>query len=907
MADKFVYDFQEGNKDMKNLLGGKGANLAEMTRMGLPVPHGFTVTCEACNAYRAAGREFPDGMLDEVTEHLGTLEEGMGRGLGDPGDPLLVSVRSGAPFSMPGMMDTVLNLGLNDQSVQGLTKQTGSERFAWDSYRRLVQMYGKTVMGVEGDRFEEALEHAKDRKGVKNDVDLDADDLRGLVEEFKGIIAAETGREFPQDPTEQLRGGIEAVFGSWDNRRAVDYRRKNKIDDALGTAVNIQAMVFGNKGDDSGTGVAFTRNPANGDPHPYGDYLGNAQGEDVVSGIRNTLKLEDMGDVQPQAWEELQGHMHTLETHYQDMCDIEFTVEGGKLWLLQTRVGKRTAVAEWIMAFDMLNEGLIDVDTALLRLDANRLEELFKKVIAEGSGAEPIATGLNASPGAAVGKAVFSADEAQEWAGRGEPVILVRRETTPDDYHGMINSQGILTSAGGTNSHAAVVARGEGIPAVCGADAIRVDRQARKFTVGGTTVNEGDLVTIDGFTGKVYAGQLDLADSPIERARAGDAEARKEKIWQAYERFMTRADEVRRLKVRANADTPGQSANAIDRGAEGIGLCRTEHMFLGEERVAAVRRMIFADTTEEEQAAYDTLLPLQRDDFVGIFQAMDAKPVTVRLLDPPLHEFLPDHVELAVAVALAKEAGHGRVEIGADETLPIADATEMLAKVNDLHEANPMLGLRGVRLGILKPGLYAMQVRAIIEAACQVKADGGNPIVEIMIPLAATREELAQMREELEPVAREIINHEGTELEVLWGTMIELPRAALVAAEIAEVAEFFSFGTNDLTQTAFGFSRDDIGKFLGLYEERKLVPANPFVTIDQPGVGRLMRIASEEGRQTRPGLKLGICGEHGGDPDSVRFCHELGLDYVSCSPFRVPTARLAAGQAALGEATAASK
>jgi pyruvate, orthophosphate dikinase len=907
MADKYVYDFQEGNKDMKYLLGGKGANLAEMTNMGLPVPHGFTVTCEACNAYRSAGRQFPSGMLEEVAAHLEQLEQGMGRRLGDPGDPLLVSVRSGAPFSMPGMMDTVLNLGLNDQSVEGLTKQTGSERFAWDSYRRLLQMYGKTVMGVEGDRFEEAIEHAKEAKGVRNDVELDEGDLRGLVEEFKGIIADETGREFPQDPKEQLKGGIEAVFGSWDNKRAIDYRRKNKIDDSLGTAVNIQAMVFGNKGDDSGTGVAFTRNPANGDPTPYGDYLVNAQGEDVVAGIRNTMKLEEMGDVQPRAWEELQGHMKTLENHYHDMCDIEFTVEQSKLWLLQTRVGKRTAFAEWTMAHDMHAEGLIDVDTAILRLDANRLEELFKKVIAEGSGGEEIASGLNASPGAAVGKAVFSADEAQEWAERGEPVILVRRETTPDDYHGMIRSQGILTSAGGTNSHAAVVARGEGIPAVCGADAIRVDRQAKKLTVGGKQVAEGEWLTIDGFTGKVYAGQLELADSPIERARSGDPEARKEKIWQAYERFMRRADEVRRLKVRANADTPGQSSNAIERGAEGIGLCRTEHMFLGEERVAAVRRMIFADSAEEEQAAYDTLLPLQRDDFVGIFQAMDGKPVTVRLLDPPLHEFLPNQVDLAVAVALARQQGQSTVEVGGDEALALDEATEMLAKVNDLHEANPMLGLRGVRLGILKPGLYAMQVRAILEAAAQVKADGGNPVVEIMIPLAATREELAQLREELEPVARQTLQDKGQDLEVLWGTMIELPRAALVAGEIAEVAEFFSFGTNDLTQTAFGFSRDDIGKFLGLYEERKLVPANPFVTVDQSGVGRLMQIACEEGRATRSSLKLGICGEHGGDPDSVRFCHELGLDYVSCSPFRVPTARLAAGQAALGEATAASK
>jgi pyruvate, orthophosphate dikinase len=907
MADKYVYDFEEGNKEMKNLLGGKGANLAEMTRMGLPVPHGFTVTCEACNAYRAAGRQFPDGMLQEVAGHLEKLEESMGRRLGDPGDPLLVSVRSGAPFSMPGMMDTVLNLGLNDHSVEGLTKQTGSERFGWDSYRRLLQMFGKTVMGVDGERFEEAIEHAKQTKGVQGDLDLDEGDLRGLVEEFKAIIASDTGREFPQDPKVQLKLGIEAVFGSWDNKRAVDYRRKNKIDDSLGTAVNIQAMVFGNRGDDSGTGVAFTRNPADGDPTPYGDYLVNAQGEDVVAGIRNTMKLEEMGDVQPRAWEELQGHMRTLEHHYRDMCDIEFTVEQGKLWLLQTRIGKRTAFAEWIMAYDMLAEGLIDVDTALLRLDANRLEELFKKVIAEGGGAEVIAVGLNASPGAAVGKAVFSADDAEVWAGRGEPVILVRRETTPDDYHGMIRSQGILTSAGGTNSHAAVVARGEGIPAVCGADSIRVDRQGRRFTVDGTTVTEGDFVTIDGFTGKVYAGQLELADSPIERARSGDPEARREKIWQAYERFMARADEVRRLKVRANADTPGQSANAIERGAEGIGLCRTEHMFLGEERVAAVRTMIFADTAEQEQAAYDTLLPLQRDDFVGIFEAMDGKPVTVRLLDPPLHEFLPDQVDLAVSVALARQQGQPEVEVGGDEALPFDQAEEMLARVNDLHETNPMLGLRGVRLGIVKPGLYDMQVRAIIEAACQVKAAGGTPIVEIMIPLAATREELAQMREELEPVAAKAMEEQGQQLEVLWGTMIELPRAALVAGEIAEVAQFFSFGTNDLTQTAFGFSRDDIGKFLGMYEERKLVPANPFVTVDRSGVGRLMQIASEEGRGTRHDLKLGICGEHGGDPDSVRFCHELGLDYVSCSPFRVPTARLAAGQAALGEATAASK
>jgi pyruvate, orthophosphate dikinase len=906
VATKYVYDFEEGNKGMKFLLGDKGANLAEMTNMGLPVPPGFTVTCEACNAYREAGQSFPDGMLDEVFTHVATLEDKMGRKLGDPDDPQLVSVRSGAPFSMPGMMDTVLNIGLNDASVEGLTKQTGSDRFAWDSYRRLLQMFGKTVLGLEGDLFEDAIDHAKEAKGVTNDVDLSADDLRGLVAKFKEIIKNESGGEFPQDPREQLKAGVQAVFGSWDNRRARDYRRKNKIDDSLGTAVNIQAMVFGNKGEGSGTGVAFTRNPANGDNHPYGDYLEDAQGEDVVSGIRNTLELDEMGRVQPQAWDELQAHMKTLENHYKDMCDIEFTVEQGKLWLLQTRTGKRTAFAEWVMAYDMVEEGLIDAGTGMTRLTADRLEELFKKVIATDDGAEVIATGLNASPGAAVGKAVFSADDAQAWHERGEPVILVRRETTPDDYHGMISSQGILTSAGGTNSHAAVVARGEGIPAVCGADGIRVDRAGKKATAGSVTINEGDWVTIDGFTGKVYSGQLELTDSPVERARAGDAEARKEKIWQAYELFMKQADEVRRLKVRANADTPGQSANAVALGAEGIGLCRTEHMFLGEERVAAVRKMIFADDAEQEEQAYSTLLPLQRDDFVGIFEAMGDRPVTVRLLDPPLHEFLPDQVELSVAVAIAKHDNAAEVEVGG-EKLSIGDAQGMLDKVNDLHEANPMLGLRGVRLGIVKPGLYAMQVRAIVEAAVKVKQDGGDPHVEIMIPLAATREELAQMREELEPVVAEVLSESGTDLDVMFGTMIELPRAALVSGEIAEVAEFFSFGTNDLSQTAFGFSRDDIGKFLGLYEERKLVPANPFATIDKAGVGRLMEISSTEGRQTRPELKLGICGEHGGDPESVRFCHDIGLDYVSCSPFRIPTARLAAGQAVLGESQSSSK
>ena len=894
---KHVYDFSEGNKDMKDLLGGKGANLAEMNNMGLPVPHGFTITTEACLAYLAAGHH-PEGLLDEVEEHLARLEDSMSKRLGDPDDPLLVSVRSGAKFSMPGMMDTVLNLGLNEDSLKGLARQSGDDvRFAHDSYRRFIQMFGKIVTNVPGDAFEQALDEAKERKGRNaQDTDLDADDLRDLISQFLRIYEQHTGSEFPSDPREQLRLAIEAVFKSWNGRRAIDYRRQNRISDDLGTAVNIVAMVFGNRGEDSGTGVAFTRDPATGEKVPYGDYLPNAQGEDVVAGIRNTLPLASLEDIDPTSYGRLRQVMDTLEAHYRDMCDIEFTIERGRLWILQTRVGKRTAFAEWVMAFDMVEVGLIDEDEALLRVDANRLEELFKRVVSAETKDEPIARGLNASPGAATGKVVFSADEAKEWASRGERVILVRRETTPDDYHGMVASQGILTSSGGTNSHAAVVARGEGIPAVCGADAIKIDRPGRAFSANGTKVKEGDIVTIDGFTGNVYVGELQLEESVLEKARSGDAEAREQKIWKAFERIISRADAVRRLRVRANADTPEQSTNARQRGAEGIGLCRTEHMFLGEERVEAVRQMIFAETPHEERAAYDVLEPLQREDFVGIFRAMSGLPVTVRLLDPPLHEFLPDQVSLAIEVALGKERGE---DVSAKE--------RELLKVNELHETNPMLGLRGVRLGIVKPGLYAMQVRAICEAAAKVKKEGGDPKVEIMIPLVATGPELRQMRDELEPIANDVLRRERVELGHLeWGTMIELPRAAVTAGEIAEAAEFFSFGTNDLTQTAFGFSRDDIGKFVALYEERKLVPANPFVTIDRPGVGRLMKIATDEGRAANGRLHLGICGEHGGDPASIAFCHEIGLDYVSCSPFRVETARLAAGQAAVGEYASAS-
>jgi pyruvate,orthophosphate dikinase len=904
---KYVYDFSEGNKDMKDLLGGKGANLAEMTNMGLPVPHGFTITTEACLTYLGKG-DFPEGLMEETEEHRHGLEASMGKKLGNADDPLLVSVRSGAKFSMPGMMDTVLNLGLNDRSLEGLAKESdGDWRFAWDAYRRFVQMFGKIVMGVPGDAFEEALDRAKEAKGEgAKDTDLDADDLRALQAEFLDIYKRHTGSDFPTDPSEQLRLAVEAVFKSWNGKRARDYRRQNKISDDLGTAVNVQAMVFGNRGSDSGTGVAFTRNPANGEKVPYGDFLENAQGEDVVAGIRNTRKLQELEDFDPQSYRELSDVMDTLEKHYHDMCDIEFTIEKGKLWILQTRIGKRTAFAEWVMAFDMLNEGLIDEDSALLRVDANRLEELFKRRV-KADGARPIAKGLNASPGAAVGEVVFTADDAEARAREGHKVVLVRRETTPDDYHGMIASQGILTSAGGTNSHAAVVARGEGIPAVCGADGIRIDFGTRSFTANGTTVEETDVVTIDGFTGNVYVGELALEDSVLEKARSGDESAREERIWKAFERIMSIADARRRLRVRANADTPDQSTNARERGAEGIGLCRTEHMFLGQERVAAVQQMIFADTPEREQSAYDVLLPLQREDFVGIFRAMDGLPVTVRLLDPPLHEFLPNQVDLAVAVTRAEDNG-GDVVVLRDQRIPLEEARSLLRKVNELHETNPMLGLRGVRLGIVKPGLYAMQVRAICEAAAEVRKDGGDPKVEIMIPLVATKAELEQMRAELEPVAREVLEGASATIEHFeWGTMIEVPRAAVTSGEIAEVADFFSFGTNDLTQMGFGFSRDDIGKFVGLYEERKLVPANPFVTIDRQGVGRLMQLAVDEGKAVNPNLHLGICGEHGGDPASVVFCHEIGLDYVSCSPFRVETARLAAGQAAVGSAESASK
>jgi pyruvate,orthophosphate dikinase len=883
---KYVYDFSEGNKDMKDLLGGKGANLAEMTNMGLPVPHGFTITTEACLTYLAEGGH-PAGLMDEVDQHLATLETSMGKTLGDAGDPLLVSVRSGAKFSMPGMMDTVLNLGLNEASVAGLAAQTGDDlRFARDAYRRFIQMFGKIVMDVPADAFEHALDEAKQALGPNaQDTDLSAEDLSALIERFLVIYREHTGSDFPTEPREQLRLAIEAVFKSWNGKRARDYRRQNKISDDLGTAVNVVAMVFGNRGDDSGTGVAFTRDPSTGEHVPYGDYLANAQGEDVVAGIRNTLPLAKLEELDPASYKGLREVMDTLEKHYRDMCDIEFTIEKGRLWILQTRVGKRTAFGEWVIANEMLTEGLIDEATAVLRVDANRLEELFKRRV-EADGAAAIATGLNASPGAATGAVVFSADEAERWAkDDGSKVILVRRETTPDDYHGMIAAQGILTSAGGTNSHAAVVARGEGIPAVCGADAIKIDLGARAFSANGTTVREGDTITIDGFTGNVFVGELPLTDSVLEKARQGDAVAQAQPIWQAFDRLMRIADDRRRLRVRANADTPDQSTNARERGAEGIGLCRTEHMFLGSERVAAVQQMIFAEADDEEKAALDVLLPLQKGDFVGIFRAMDGLPVTVRLLDPPLHEFLPNLPDLSARVE------HARLE-GDDD---LEELEVLLARVEDIHEGNPMLGTRGVRLGILYPEIYEMQVHAIMRAA---KAVDDPPHPEIMIPLVAYEHEIEIMRDLVVRVGNE---HGLTERDdYTVGTMIELPRACFIANRIARHADFFSFGTNDLTQTALGFSRDDAeSKFLPTYIDRKILDRSPFETIDSPGVGWLVRLAAWVGREEHPGLKLGICGEHGGDPDSIAFFDAAGLDYVSCSPFRVPIARVAAAQAAI--------
>ncbi|CAM5552478.1 pyruvate, phosphate dikinase [Streptomyces abikoensis] len=887
---KFVYDFTEGNKDLKDLLGGKGANLAEMTNLGLPVPPGFTITTEACKVYLDSGSE-PTALRDEVSAHLGALEKRMGKKLGQADDPLLVSVRSGAKFSMPGMMDTVLNIGLSDASVAGLAAQAGDERFAWDSYRRLIQMFGKTVLGVDGELFEEALDETKRAKGVTTDVELDAADLKRLVEEFKGIVAEATGRDFPQEPREQMDLAIRAVFDSWNGDRAKLYRRQERIPGDLGTAVNICSMVFGNLGPDSGTGVAFTRDPASGHQGVYGDYLQNAQGEDVVAGIRNTVPLADLERIDKASYDQLMQIMETLETHYKDLCDIEFTIERGKLWMLQTRVGKRTAGAAFRIATQLVDQGLIDEAEALQRVTGAQLAQLMFPRFDEKAKTELLGRGIAASPGAAVGKAVFDSYTAVKWSRSGEKVILIRRETNPDDLDGMIASEGILTSRGGKTSHAAVVARGMGKTCVCGAEELEVDTKRRRMTApGGIVIEEGEVVSIDGSTGKVYRGEVPVVPSPVveyfEGRTDGGAEDADELV-KAVHRVMSYADGGRRLQVRANADNAEDAARARRFGAQGIGLCRTEHMFLGERR-EMVERLILADHEDERDEALQALLPLQKSDFVELFEAMDGLPVTVRLLDPPLHEFLPDITELSVRVALAE----ARQEAHENEL-------RLLQAVHKLHEQNPMLGLRGVRLGLVIPGLFAMQVRAIAEAAAERVAAGGDPRAEIMIPLVGTVQELEIVREEAERVIAEVERATGTGLRLALGTMIELPRAALTAGQIAEAAEFFSFGTNDLTQTVWGFSRDDVeASFFTAYLEKGIFGVSPFETIDRDGVGSLVKAAAEAGRATRPDLKLGVCGEHGGDPDSVHFFHEVGLDYVSCSPFRIPVARLEAGRAA---------
>ncbi|WLQ48200.1 pyruvate, phosphate dikinase [Streptomyces poriferorum] len=886
---KFVYDFTEGNKELKDLLGGKGANLAEMTNLGLPVPPGFTITTEACKVYLESGDE-PAALRDEVSAHLDALEARMGKKLGQADDPLLVSVRSGAKFSMPGMMDTVLNIGLSDASVVGLVAQSGDERFAWDSYRRLIQMFGKTVLGVDGDLFEEALEAAKEAKGVTVDVDLDAADLKKLVKQFKKIVTRDAGRDFPQDPREQMDLAIKAVFDSWNTDRAKLYRRQERIPGDLGTAVNVCSMVFGNLGPDSGTGVAFTRDPASGHQGVYGDYLQNAQGEDVVAGIRNTVPLAELESIDKKSYDQLMQIMETLETHYKDLCDIEFTIERGQLWMLQTRVGKRTAGAAFRIATQLVDQGLIDEAEALQRVNGAQLAQLMFPRFDDEAKTERLGRGIAASPGAAVGKAVFDSYTAVKWSRSGEKVILIRRETNPDDLDGMIAAEGILTSRGGKTSHAAVVARGMGKTCVCGAEDLEVDTKRRRMTVGGRVIEEGDVVSIDGSTGKVYLGEVPVVPSPVVeyfegRMHAGADDA--DELVAAVHRIMAYADRVRRLRVRANADNAEDALRARRFGAQGIGLCRTEHMFLGERR-EMVEKLILADTDQERETALEQLLPLQKADFIELFEAMDGLPVTVRLLDPPLHEFLPDITELSVRVALAESR---------------KDANEndlrLLQAVHKLHEQNPMLGLRGVRLGLVIPGLFAMQVRAIAEAAAERKNAKGDPRPEIMIPLVGTVQELEIVREEADRVIAEVQAATGTNLKLKIGTMIELPRAALTAAQIAEAAEFFSFGTNDLTQTVWGFSRDDVeASFFTAYLEKGIFGVSPFETIDKDGVGSLVRSAVAAGKATRPDLKLGVCGEHGGDPESVHFFHEVGLDYVSCSPFRIPVARLEAGRAA---------
>ena len=893
---QYVHMFSEGDRDQKDLLGGKGANLAEMVKLGLPVPPGFTITTEACRAYLTEGRVPPEVRV-EVTQRLRDVEDLIGRTLGDSEEPLLLSVRSGAKFSMPGMMETVLNVGLNDDTVQSLASFAGDERFAWDSYRRLIQMFGKTVLDIDSERFSDVLDAHKQEAGVEADVDLTADHLKAVVAEFKQIVLDETGNPFPQTPRRQVDMAIEAVFRSWNTERAQLYRRRERIADDLGTAVNVQAMVFGNLGDTSGTGVCFTRDPSSGHSGVYGDYLPNAQGEDVVAGIRNTLALTDLEDQDPEAYKELRAAMRRLETHYRDLCDIEFTIERGKLWMLQTRVGKRTAGAAFRIATQLVDEALITMDEALERVTGEQLGQLLFPQFDREAERTLIATGMGASPGAAVGAVAFDNASAEAKQAEGSSVILVRRETSPEDLPGMIAAAGILTARGGKTSHAAVVARGMGKCAVVGAEDLVVDVAAKEIRVGEHVVREGDTLAIDGKTGEVFLGDVHVVDSPVmtyisqgvEAAVtiADDDETRE--LIEAVDRVLQHADARRRLRVRANADTGEDAKRARDRGAEGIGLCRTEHQFLGDRR-QQIERVVLAEADEEREAALAELLPAQVEDFVDLLTAMDGLPTTIRLIDPPLHEFLPDLTDLTVEVALADERGESGPEV--ERTRALRDA------VRAIHESNPMLGLRGVRLGLKIPGLFGLQIRAIAEAVVRLREEGKDPQPEIMVPLIGSNRELVIVRRQAEEIIAEVAEANNQSIEIPIGCMIELPRAALTANRIAQTADFFSFGTNDLTQTTWGFSRDDVETaFFPKYLENGVLTISPFETLDAIGVGELVRIGVEKGRSTKADLKTGVCGEHGGDPESIHFFHDAGLDYVSCSPFRVPVARLEAGRA----------
>ena len=891
MTNKRVYLFNEGNATMRDLLGGKGANLAEMTNIGLPVPPGFTITTECCNYYSKNG-QFPEGLMDDVRAALASVEKDMGKKLGDTANPLLVSVRSGAKFSMPGMMDTVLNLGLNDDTAAAIIKLTGNDRFAWDAYRRFVMMFSDIVLSDEypelkKDKFEHIFDALKEKAGAKQDTDVDAAGLKVLVGQFKEYYKKITGEDFPTDPLKQLELAIEAVFRSWDNPRAVIYRNREKISHDLGTAVNVQTMVFGNMGEDSGTGVAFTRDAATGENHIYGEFLMNAQGEDVVAGVRTPETIDQLANENPAIYKQFVEIAKKLENHYRDMQDIEFTIEKGRLFILQCRSGKRTPAAHIEIAVDMVGEGLISKDEAVLRVPPEvpglMLLPSLDAAYVKKNNPQVLAKGLNAGPGGAVGKVAIGAEAALEMADGGTPVILVGRETTPDDLGGMLAAKGVLTATGGKTSHAALVARQYGIPTVCGCSALQIDDKARTISANGTTLKEGDFISIDGTLGLVYLGQVPTKAPEVSGK---------------FATFMEWADSFRTMGVRANADTPEQAAEALELGASGIGLCRTEHMFMGD-RVPAVQAMILAEDETARDAALAKLLPLQREDFVGIFKAMKGNPVTVRLIDPPLHEFLPSLEELLVETTEMRVKG---------ETGPAYDAKmKLMGKVQDLHEFNPMLGLRGCRLSIYFPGIVKMQVAAIIGAACEVKKAGLDVHPEIMIPLVGVVTELTYIKEQLEQVAVETMKAEGVQVDYKFGTMIEIPRAALTADEIAKEAAFFSFGTNDLTQMAYGLSRDDAGKFLPLYIEKRIIPVDPTESIDIKGVGRLMEICVEDARKVNPDIKLGICGEHGGDPDSVKFCYKLGLTYVSCSPKRIPVARLAAAQAALEKGAGSSR